>query len=177
MNSRGGMFVERAELAKSIEAGIMAVVPGRLKRVTADETEAAEFKAVRAVADVGALNYTHHVRLAPARRARAGAPELFQGDVAFLAIAPGQREFLADDFDVKGMESHFLTKLTKFRQEEHEAAEGRQETFWTGLTRLTRLGSRKEKSVESISTRSCASCPSCLKNQPVFHPVNLVNPV
>ena len=84
MNLRGGMFIQGAELAESVEAGVVAVVPGRLQRVAADETEAAEFEAVRAVADVGTLDFAHHVRLAAARRAGAGAAEFFQRDVAFL---------------------------------------------------------------------------------------------
>jgi hypothetical protein len=81
----------------------VTVIPGRLKRVAADKTEAAKFKAVRAVADVGALNLAHHIGFAATRRAGAGAPELFQGDVAFLAVAPSQRKFLADDFGAERM--------------------------------------------------------------------------
>ena len=82
----------------------MTVVPGRLERVTADETKAAKLEAVRAIADVGALNFAHHVGLASTCGARAGTPELLQCDVTFLAIAPGQREFIADHFGAEGME-------------------------------------------------------------------------
>jgi hypothetical protein len=113
MNSRGGIFIKGAELAESVEARVVAVVPSRLERVAADKTEAAEFEAVRAVADVGALNFAHHIGLAAARRARAGAPKLFQRDVAFLPVAPGQREFVADDFGAEGMKRDFFRSVMK----------------------------------------------------------------
>jgi len=106
-------------LAESIEAGIVPVIPRRLERVTADQTEAAKFKAVRAVADVGPLNLAHHVRLTATRRARAGLPELFQGNVAFLAIAPNQRKFLADDFSAERMERSLVGHEEKLAAAAH----------------------------------------------------------
>jgi hypothetical protein len=114
------MFVQSSKQSERVKAGIVAVVPGRLKRVPADKTEAAKLKAVRAVADAEALDLAEDIGFAAARRAGAGAPELFQADVAFLAIAPDQRQFVADDFGAERMEAHFSTGLTKFRQEEHE---------------------------------------------------------
>ena len=59
---------------------------------------------MRTVADAGALDLAKDIGLAPARRARAGAPEFFQREVAFLAVAPHQREFLADHFGANGLE-------------------------------------------------------------------------
>src|SRR5258708_4020589 len=104
MNSRGGMFVERAKLAESVKARAVAIVPSRLQRVSADVAEAAEFETVRTVADERAVHVSQNVGLAAARGARAGAPELFQIDVAFLPVAPGDRQFLTNDFNAGGVE-------------------------------------------------------------------------
>ena len=123
MNLRGGMFVQGAELAKSIKARVVTVIPGRLERVSADGANAAKLEAVRPVADVRALHLPENVRLASARRARARAPEFFQRNVAFLAIAPGQGKFLADDIDAKGVKGHLneelRTKIVERRTEKY----------------------------------------------------------
>lgn len=98
---RGGMFVERPKLAEAVEAGVVTVVPGGLKRIAADKTEAAKREAAGAVADVGPLDPAEDIGFAAAGCAGAGAAKFFERKVAFAAIAPDQRKFLADDFGAK----------------------------------------------------------------------------
>jgi hypothetical protein len=95
------MFVERTKLAEGVEAGIVTVVPCGLKRIAADEAEAADGKAPGAVADVGALDPAEDIGFAAAGRAGAGAAKFFERDITFAAIAPGHGKFMADDFGAK----------------------------------------------------------------------------
>ena len=84
----------------------MAIVPRGLEGVAADMTKTAQLEAVRAVADKRTLDLAEDIGLAATGRAGAGAAEFFQIDVALLAVAPGDGEFVADDIDAGGVEGH-----------------------------------------------------------------------
>jgi hypothetical protein len=105
------MGVQGAKKAKGIESGVVAVIPNRLQSVTSDEPKAAQFKALRAVTDVGALHLAKHVRFAAARRAGARTPELFERNIAFRAVVPSQRELVPDQFGAKRLESHLRSEF------------------------------------------------------------------
>ena len=84
----------------------MAITPARLDGIPSDILPANKLKAGVRVTHVRPRDVAEHVRLAAAGSAGAGASQALEGKIGFFAIIPLHRQFVADELNVLGRESH-----------------------------------------------------------------------
>jgi hypothetical protein len=78
----------------------MAVAPGGLESIAADKIPAAKLKTLVAVTNSWPDDFTHHVRLAAAGRARAGAAQEAERQKGLAPVIPLDGEFSPDLLDI-----------------------------------------------------------------------------
>ena len=84
----------------------MAIAPRGLESIAADKIPAAKLKTLVAVTNSRSDDFTHHVRLAPARRARAGTAQEAERQKGLAPVIPLNGEFTADLLDICRLEAH-----------------------------------------------------------------------
>lgn len=84
----------------------MAVTPGRLQGVAADQVPAPELEALPGVADVWPNDVAHHIRLPAAGCAGAGGAEEANRQKGFAPIVPLDGQLAPDLLDVFRLEAH-----------------------------------------------------------------------
>jgi len=84
----------------------VSIGPSGLQGITAHQIKSDERKALVGVTHMRPHNLTEHIRLAPANRARARAPEQFEFEKGFSAVIPRNSQFVSDLLDVRWLKSH-----------------------------------------------------------------------
>ena len=160
----------------------MAVAPGGLESIAADEIPAAKLKTLVAVTNSWPDDFTHHVRLAPARRARAGAAQEAERQKGLAPVIPLDGEFSPDLLDICRLEAHGRN-LTVIRSAGQYFARRRDCAVLlpSGTTGITDPGFGSSSGVAgriiSVSfLRSCVPDSSCMSERRKPYPFDQLEP-
>lgn len=91
---------------KTVDAGAVTVAPTRLKRVTADDIEPGQLKAVIGVAHVWSQNVSENIGLATTGRAWTSPPEKLEIKIRLGSVVPLNGELITNLLNVGRLQTH-----------------------------------------------------------------------